>query len=118
MKRGDKIYFCQIAFDKETEADALAVTTADKTDLKAGCAGFGWTELIEVVEEGIDKDDEKIVAWATGYKDYTVGANVNENWKTPEKALGKALHAEKRTAQIKSNVKKSFFINSSTNKKL
>jgi len=89
--KGDKIYFCQIAFDKETEADALSVTTADKTDLKAGCAGFGWTELIEVVEEGIDKDDEKIVAWATGYKDYTVGANVNENWKTPEKALGKAV---------------------------
>ena len=89
-QKGKKLYYCQIAFDKNTEAEALAVTDADKTDLEKGCNDNPWTELIEVVETGIDKDSDKIVAWATGYEDYIAGGNVDEKWKTPEKALGKA----------------------------
>ena len=89
--KGDKIYYCQTAYDKETEADALATDDADKTDLEKGCNSSPWTELVEAVEEGIDKDDPKIVAWATGYEKYQVGEGVDEKWQTPEKALGKAV---------------------------
>ena len=39
----------------------------------------------------ISKDDASIVQWATGYKDYLPGTNVDATWKTPEKALGKAV---------------------------
>lgn len=39
----------------------------------------------------ISKDDAGIVQWATGYSDYNPGANVWDTWKTPEKALGKAV---------------------------
>ena len=90
-EKDGKIYFCQIAYDKESEAEALAVTDADRTDpATSGCGDYSWTELTEVKETGIDKDDEKIVAWATGYKDYQVGEGVDEEWKKPEAALGKA----------------------------
>lgn len=87
-----KIYYCQIVSQAETEEAALAVTTADRTDpATSGCGEYSWTELTEVVEEGIGKDDEKIAAWATGYEDYTVGEGVDDQWKTPEKALGQAV---------------------------
>ncbi|MBP5406182.1 hypothetical protein J6Z19_03425 [bacterium] len=89
---GGKIYLCQIAFDKETEDDALAATDADRTDLTdKGCNGSPWSELTETVEESIGKDDERIAAWATGYENYKVGEGVTEEWQTPEKALGKAV---------------------------
>lgn len=39
----------------------------------------------------IFKDDASIVAWATGYQDYIVGADVTTSWQTPTKALGKAV---------------------------
>ena len=88
-----KLYYCQTAFNAESEEAALNTPAADKTDpATTGCGGTNpWTELVEVVEEGIGKDDEKIVAWATGYKDYNVGENVIDKWQTPEKALGKAV---------------------------
>ena len=38
----------------------------------------------------IHKDSAIIVAWATGFKDTIYGEDVDEQWKTPEKALGKA----------------------------
>lgn len=88
---GEKIHICQIAYDKATEADALAADDADRTDLEKGCNGSPWTELVETVEEGIDKDDPKIVAWATGYEKYQVGEGVDDKWQTPEKALWKAV---------------------------
>ena len=88
---GGKIYLCQIAFDKETEEEAVAETSADRTDLtEKGCNGAPWSKLTETVEKPIDKDDERIVAWATGYENYKVGEGVTEEWQTPEKALGKA----------------------------
>lgn len=90
IKEG-KIYYCQITYNEETEDAALAVTTADRDDLTAGCNANPWSELNAVVEEGIDKDDTKIVAWATGYENYNVGEGVDDQWKTPEKALGKAV---------------------------
>ena len=87
-----KIYYCQITYNEETEEAALAVTTADRDDLAGeGCNHNPWSELIAVVEEPVDKDDEKIVAWATGYENYIVGEGVSEEWQTPEKALGKAV---------------------------
>ena len=36
------------------------------------------------------RESSAIKAWATGYKDYKVGSNVLESWRTPEKALGAA----------------------------
>ena len=38
----------------------------------------------------ISKDSSIIIAWATGYKDTIYGDDVDNKWKTPEKALGKA----------------------------
>lgn len=85
-----ELYFCQIVFDAETEQAALEADSADREDMDGGCNGFGWTKLDEVVEEGIDKDDERIVAWASGYVDYMPGEALDEEWKTPENAIGKA----------------------------
>ena len=91
-EKDGKLYYCQITYTAETEAEALATDTADRTDpANSGCATYPWTELIAVVEEPIDKDDAKIVAWATGYENYIVGEGVAESWQTPEKALGKAV---------------------------
>lgn len=39
----------------------------------------------------IFKDDASITHWATGWQDYNVGADVDATWRTPEKALGKAV---------------------------
>lgn len=39
---------------------------------------------------GLYKDDVGIVAWATGYSDYTPGTNVDVTWQTPDEALGGA----------------------------
>ena len=39
------LFYCQIAYAEATEADALAVTDADGSDLAAGCNGFSWTNM-------------------------------------------------------------------------
>lgn len=39
------LYYCQIAYDAADEATAAATTTADRTDLAAGCAGYAWSPL-------------------------------------------------------------------------
>jgi hypothetical protein len=39
----------------------------------------------------IAKNDAKIAGWATGYLNYTVGANVDAKWQTPNLALGPAV---------------------------
>ena len=39
----------------------------------------------------ISKDSTSIVQWATGFENYLPGSNVSSNFKTPEKALGKAV---------------------------
>ena len=39
------LFYCQIAYAEATEADALAVTDADATDLASGCNGFPWTNM-------------------------------------------------------------------------
>ncbi len=39
----------------------------------------------------IHMDDADFVAWATGYTNLTYGSNVDDTWKTPGKALGKAV---------------------------
>lgn len=41
--------------------------------------------------DAVSKDSTAITNWATGYQDYTVGTDVISTWKTPEKALGKAV---------------------------
>jgi len=38
----------------------------------------------------VDKDSLELIAWATGWEDYIVGAEVDEEWQMEEKALGKA----------------------------
>ena len=40
-----KLYFCQSAFDAESEQDALSATSADREDLESGCGGFSWSAL-------------------------------------------------------------------------
>lgn len=42
-------------------------------------------------DASISKDSPLITNWATGYRDYSPGANVDLQWKTPDKALGKAI---------------------------
>ena len=39
------LYYCQIAYDKASEADAAATPAADGANLGSGCGGFGWTAL-------------------------------------------------------------------------
>ena len=39
----------------------------------------------------VAKDDSSIVGWVAGWVDYLPGANVDQTWQTPEKALGKAV---------------------------
>ena len=41
----------------------------------------------------IHMDSSIIVSWATGYKNYIAGPEVDEIWQTPEKALGQAVGA-------------------------
>ena len=41
----------------------------------------------------IHMDDTRFVAWATGWQDLVYGTEVDDTWKTPEKALGKARKA-------------------------
>lgn len=36
-------------------------------------------------------NDAAFVGWATGWEDYNVGSNVDAGWRTPDKALGKAI---------------------------
>ena len=62
--------------------------------LSIGNTGFAGIYAPAAGQEGstaIHMDDEAFVAWATGYQDYIVGANVSASWQTPEKALGKAV---------------------------
>ena len=44
----DDLYYCQIAYDKDTAAEAEAVETADANDLTGGCGGFSWSKLTPV----------------------------------------------------------------------
>ena len=44
------LYYCQIAYDAADEATAVANTSADRTDLAAGCAGSPWSKLDERLE--------------------------------------------------------------------
>ena len=41
------LFYCQVAFEAETEEDAIGTPPADPTNLEAGCGGFGWTMLRE-----------------------------------------------------------------------
>ncbi len=41
-------------------------------------------------EPKVPHNHPEIVAWATGWNDYVVGANCDVTWQTPEKALGPA----------------------------
>lgn len=38
----------------------------------------------------VDMNSPELIAWATGWEDYNIGAEVDEQWQTPEKALGPA----------------------------
>jgi hypothetical protein len=44
--QGGQMWYCQTAYAAATLADAVATPAADATDLAAGCAGFGWSELV------------------------------------------------------------------------
>jgi len=39
----------------------------------------------------VDKNSPDLIAWATGWEDYSVGSHVDAEWRTPEKALGPAV---------------------------
>jgi hypothetical protein len=39
------LYYCQTAYDAESQAAALAKTAADSSDLAKGCSGFSWSQL-------------------------------------------------------------------------
>ncbi|MBO4712171.1 hypothetical protein J5681_09715 [bacterium] len=45
-EKDSALYYCQTAFDAESEEAALAVPAADKTDpATTGCGGYAWTKL-------------------------------------------------------------------------
>ncbi|MDX2446733.1 MAG: hypothetical protein QNK29_05990 [Desulfobacterales bacterium] len=44
----------------------------------------------EVGSHAISRNDPALISWATGYRDYIVGKNVDETWQEPENALEKA----------------------------
>ncbi len=50
---------------------------------------FGYGDGFEVYP-GISMDDPAIIRWATGWEDYKPGGYLYDEYKTPEKALGKA----------------------------
>lgn len=39
------LYYCQIAYKAESQEEAAAVTSADRSDLEKGCNGFAWSKL-------------------------------------------------------------------------
>ncbi|RME27384.1 MAG: hypothetical protein D6806_04725 [Deltaproteobacteria bacterium] len=39
------LYYCQAAFDADTQEAATANTSADRNDLESGCGGFSWSKL-------------------------------------------------------------------------
>lgn len=43
---GQDLYFCQPAYNKDTQEEAMADESADRGDLQAGCSGFPWSQLI------------------------------------------------------------------------
>jgi hypothetical protein len=45
LDSNDNLYYCQIAYDKDTVAMAEAVADADANDLAGGCSGFAWSKL-------------------------------------------------------------------------
>lgn len=45
----DGLYYCQTAYQAETEAEAEATTPADPTELATGCGGFPWSKLVQLV---------------------------------------------------------------------
>ena len=54
---GADLYYCQVAYDAADEASAAANTSADRTDLSTGCAGFGWSKLsvrLEIIGSYVD----------------------------------------------------------------
>lgn len=44
-----------------------------------------------VTDDYISMDDALILDWATGYENYEIGSDIDEEWQTPEKALGQAV---------------------------
>jgi len=42
---GSDVYYCQTAYDADTEEDAAATPAADSDDLLTGCNNFPWTKM-------------------------------------------------------------------------
>lgn len=84
----DELYYCQTAYDKASEADALATPAADASDIAGGCGGFSWTELREVLSINGNWNDNwgsnhviNAFAWTTGSSSYDITqAHDAEGW--------------------------------------
>ncbi|HOW52155.1 MAG TPA: hypothetical protein PLV42_08965 [bacterium] len=96
---GNDLYFCQIAYDKNSATEAEATTGTDPEDITTGCNGNPWTKLTPTTFAGaagttgspaVAKDDPDITAWATGVAAVEWGDNLTEAWKDTDKALGPA----------------------------
>jgi hypothetical protein len=48
----------------------------------------------------VDQDDAAIEAWATGYRDYTPGTNLDAEFQTPEKSVGEAGNSDGANAGV------------------
>lgn len=69
----------------------LAATALLSTSLVHAAAGPFAPAAGVPGSTAISMNIASITSWASGYLDYTPGANVDAQWKTPEKALGKAI---------------------------
>ena len=82
-------WFCQTAFDADTEDEALATAAADPSDpSSAGCGGFAWTRLyvpLPLRGSWVDgwggSHDIREWAWAMGDSTYhIVDYDIEERW--------------------------------------
>ncbi len=42
-----EMFYCESSYGLESEAEAIAATPGDATDISAGCGGFNWTWIWE-----------------------------------------------------------------------
>ncbi|MFO7736386.1 MAG: hypothetical protein R6W70_09275 [bacterium] len=95
-----QLFFCNIEYEAQSIEEALENENSDPNDLESGCNDFSWSALNErrfspqadhEESDAVSKDSESITAWASGYVEpVSYGSNLDEEWKTPEKALGPA----------------------------
>ena len=80
------LWYCQTAYDAESEDAALATEAADATNpAEAGCGGFGWTQLVDALAIRGSYGDSwggahtiSQSSWVSGAASYTISQFDND----------------------------------------